>query len=83
MNENENIVRYQSGQVLLTGGTRLTFTAITEIRRLFELVADTCDAAGEIAGRAGPAPIGSELDRLREVTARIDALVTRITAILN
>ena len=82
MINSENVPPYQPGQVLHTGSTRITGTAITEVRRLLELVADTCDAAGQIAGRTGPAPIDSELDRLREVTTRIDAMVDRIRAIL-
>jgi len=81
--ENENIPRYRSGRVTFTGSISLTLNAATELRRLFDLVADTCDAAGEILGRAGPPPKGTELDRLREVTVRVDTMVDRIKAILG
>jgi hypothetical protein len=82
MGDNENIPRYRPGQVIRTGGA-ITPTQTTELRRLFDLAADTCDAAGQILGRAGPPPVGADLERLRELNERIDAVVDRIKAILG
>jgi hypothetical protein len=61
----------------------LSPTETTELRRLFDLVADTCDAAGTVLGRAGPPPLAPELQRLRELNERVAAAVERISAILG
>jgi hypothetical protein len=82
MDDNENIPRYRPGKVIRTGKA-LTPTETTELRRLFDLAANTCDAAGQVLGRAGPPPVGADLERLAELNERIDTLVDRIKAILG
>lgn len=81
--QNQNLPRYRAGQVLRTGKASLTNSETTELRRLFDLVADTCDVAGMVLGRAGPPPIGSNMGRLRELSDRIDAMAERIKSILG
>jgi hypothetical protein len=83
METNENIPRYRAGQVVLMGKASLTNAETTELRRLFDLIADTCDAAGVVLGRTGPPPIGSELERLRALTERVDAMTDRTKSILG
>ena len=82
MDHNENIATYRAGKVVRIVGA-LTTTETIELRRLFDLIADTCDAAGIILGRSGPSPISSELERLRELTERVDAMIERTKSILG
>jgi hypothetical protein len=83
MNQHENVPQYPPGQVVLTGNAHITTAATIELRRLFDLVADLSDAAGEILKGAERPPGDSDLDRLRVVTARIEAMVARLRAILD
>jgi hypothetical protein len=82
MDENENVPRYRPGTVVRMGKA-LTATETTELRRLFDLMADTCDAAAIILGRSGPPPMGSEVQRLRELSERVDAMIDRTKSILG
>ena len=83
MTDEENLPTRSQGVVSIVGTTYLTHAAINEVRRLLDQVADTCDAAGVIAGRAGPPPAPAELARLRELSARIDAMVDRLMKVLT
>ncbi len=82
MTNEENLSKRSQGAVSIIGTTYLTHAAINEVRRLLDQVADTCDAAGVIAGRAGPPPAPEQLARLRELSARIDAMVDRLKKVL-
>jgi hypothetical protein len=55
----------------------LDATETIELQRLFDLIADTCDAAGTVLDT------GSDLERLRELTGRVDAMVGRTKSILG
>ena len=83
MNDNEEVPRYGPGEVLITGKATLTSTATTELHRLLDLLADTSGAASDLLRKAGRSPVGAELDRLREMASRINAMVERIKAILS
>jgi hypothetical protein len=48
-----------------------------ELQQLFELMADTCDAAGMVL------ETGSELQRLRELTERVDSMLGLTKTILE
>ena len=81
-NEKQNTPPHRTGNVLPTGKPALTATETIELRRLFDVTADTCDLAGEIL--RGPASArGSDLERLRLLTVRIDAMIDGIKAILG
>lgn len=75
--------QYRAGQVVSTGRTALTSTESIELRRLFDLVADTCDAGAVALGTPGTPMQGSELQRLIELNVRVKAMVDRIGAILG
>jgi hypothetical protein len=83
MNEHENAPRFRSGNVVHIGRGTITNAETTELRRLFDQVADTCDVASQVLGKSGPPPMGPELDRLRELSARADAMVERLKSILD
>jgi hypothetical protein len=83
MNENEKVPQFWPGHVVHTGKANLTATATTELHRLFDLIADTSDAASEILKRAGRPPAGPDVERLRDIAARVDAMVDRVKAILR
>jgi hypothetical protein len=55
----------------------LTANQITELQRLFDLIADTCDASNIILVN------GLELQRLRDLAERVDALVNGARSILR
>jgi hypothetical protein len=80
----ENVPRYRAGQVVRIPKL-LSATETSELRRLFDLVADTCDAAVEVLvlGKAGSPPIGAEFERLRALNDRADTMIDRIKAILD
>jgi hypothetical protein len=55
----------------------LTVSEITELQRLFDLIADTCDAGNIVLVN------GSELKRLRDLSERVDALLNGAKSILG
>jgi hypothetical protein len=55
----------------------LTATEITELQRLFDLMADTCDAGNVVLLN------GSELKRLRDLAERVDTLLNGAKSILG
>ena len=59
----------------------LTDTETTELQRLFDLMADTCDGGNIILGTG--LELGPEPDRLRELTERVDAMVNGVKSILG
>jgi len=74
---------HPAGVVVSTGKASITPAETRELRQLFDHVADTCDAASQAMGSAGPPPKGSEFQRVKELYARVDAMVGRIKAILG
>jgi hypothetical protein len=48
-----------------------------ELQQLFDLIADTCDAANMVLDT------GSDLERLKELAGRVDAMVGRTKSILG
>jgi hypothetical protein len=62
---------------LLPVARPLNATETIELQRLFDLIADTCDAAGAVLDT------GSDLERLRELTVRVDTMVIRARSILD
>jgi hypothetical protein len=83
MYEQEITPRFRSGKVVYIGRATLTPTETTELRRLFDLVSDTCDAASQLLATAQPTPVGSQLERVRDLGARAQAMVERLKSILE
>ena len=82
MSEKQNPPPSAPGKAQLPGKAVLTAIEATELRRLFDVTAETCDLAGEVLRRAASAK-GLELERLRLLTIRIDAMIDGIKAILG
>jgi hypothetical protein len=74
-------VRYRPGQVVPIPKLLSTIEA-TELRRLFDLAAETCDAAVQVLAKADYPPLGAELERLRALNDRAHALIDRTRGIL-
>jgi len=55
----------------------LTASEIAELQRLFDLIADTCDAGNIVLVN------GSELKRLRDLAERVDALLNGAKSVLG
>jgi hypothetical protein len=83
MHKIENVPAFRAGKMVRIGRPTLTPTETTELRRLFDLVADTCDAAGQLLAKAGAPPLSAELQRLRDLRARAEEMVESIKAILD
>ena len=56
---------------------------MSEIQMLFCQIAHTCDIACECLGRAAARPTGSELQRFKQMTARLRESVDRIDSIVG
>jgi hypothetical protein len=59
----------------------LSATETTELQRLFDLIADTVDAGNIILGTGSELEV--ELERVRELTKRVDAMVSNALSILD
>jgi hypothetical protein len=80
---NDSVPPHRAGVGVNTGKASITPAETRELRQLFDHLADTCDAASQALGSAGPPPTGSEFQRVKELNARVDAMVARIKAILG
>jgi hypothetical protein len=80
---NDNVPLHRAGSVVNTGKASITPADTRELGQLFDHLADTCDAASQTLGSAGSPPTGSQFQRVKELNARVDAMVGRIKAILG
>jgi hypothetical protein len=81
---NENLPQYRTGRAVITGRASLTLAETSELRRLYDQVADICDAAGQaMGGDEDPVPTMSELQQIKGLNDRVDAMIERIRAILG
>jgi hypothetical protein len=70
-------------QALHIGKAGITRAETRELQRLLDRAADSCDAAAVMLEEDGPPPTGSELQRIRELTAHVGGMLDRIGAILG
>ena len=82
---NENFPQFRAGRQAFTGRPSLTHAEISELQRLFDHAADTCDAAALALGDddEGLVLTVTELQRLRDLYARIGSMIDRIGATLG
>jgi hypothetical protein len=82
MDQNADIPQIRTAKVARIARVALTPSETIEIRRLFDLVADTCDAASELLAKAGPSPVGPDLLLLRNLRARAEAMLETLKTVL-
>jgi hypothetical protein len=75
LHESDLVARPKVVRVRTRSG--LTANEITELQRLFDLIADICDAGNVVLVN------GSELKRLRDLAERVDALLNGAKSILG
>ena len=75
----EEDAQYRAGGVVVV----LSQQETSELQRLFEQLASICSAACDTLGKAGPGPVGSEFQRFKELTTRLNASVERINSIIG
>jgi hypothetical protein len=75
LHESGVVARPKIARVRTRGG--LTANEIAELQRLFDLIADTCDAGNIVLVN------GSELKRLRDLAERVDALLNGAKSVLG
>ena len=68
--------------MLVPTSSGLTGTEIAELQRLFDLIADISDAANIILD-ACVLDTGSEVERLKELTERVDVMVNAAKSVLG
>jgi len=73
----EDDAEYRAGRVVVV----LSHDETCELRRLFDQIANTCDAACGTLVKA--LPTGGEFQRFKEMTARLTASVERINSIVG
>jgi hypothetical protein len=61
----------------------ITHAQTRELQRLLDRAADSCDAAAVMLEEDSAPPTGSDLQRIRKLTARLGAMIDRIGAILG
>jgi hypothetical protein len=70
---------YRAGGVLAV----LSHEETCELRLLFSQTAHLCNVAFETLGKAGEPPAGSEFQRFKELTGRLNEFVARINSMVG
>jgi hypothetical protein len=81
---NDNFPQYRAARAVITGRASLTLAETSELRRLYDQVADTCDVAAHALGSDEDlVPTISELERVKGLNERVGAMLDRIRTILG
>jgi hypothetical protein len=75
--QDSRVVARRTAKLVRVPRAALNATETSELQQLFDLIADTCDAANVVLDT------GSDLERLKELTGRVDAMLGRTKSILG